>query len=306
MTQQCEYAKLINACIEGTLDEERTEALFAHMAEHPECQALFDATLGMSDVLSSFSAEVPEGFSASVMEKVRAEASAKAKKPFPLRRTISLAVAAAAVVALVFFGASRLDISGKKSASSESVSAVATAGAPENSVIAAGGATAGFSVMTSDTAAAGAGAQSSSGTVGSSFFASQKSASADAYTEENSIAEESEAESVSPPEEPGAFTAAAEPHADGAASENAAPEAAEGKPARQADENGFVHEDYNAYVEIHGEVPEAFAGLEVFYETDNCIYYLIPPAMLEKIDYDYIERYEYNSTPVLAAVFPGN
>lgn len=308
MTQQCEYAKLINACIEGTLDEERTEALFAHMAEHPECQALFDSALGMSDVLSSFSAEVPDGFSASVMERVRSEAASapKTKKPFPLRRTISLAVAAAAVIALVFFGASRLDISGKKSASSESVSAVATAGASENAVIAEGGATAGFSVMTSDTAAAGAEAQSSSSTGSSSLFASQKSASVDAYTEENGIAEESEAESVSSPEEPGAFTAAAEPHADGAASENAAPEAAGGKPARQADENGFVREDYNAYVEIHGEVPEAFAGLEVFYETDNCIYYLIPPAMLEKIDYDYIERYEYNSTPVLAAVFPGN
>ena len=307
MTQQCEYAKYINACIEGTLDEERTEALFAHMAEHPECQALFDSALGMSDVLSSLSAEVPEGFSASVMEKVRSEASAaKARKPFPIKRVVSLAVAAAAVVALAFFGASRLNIAGKKSAASESVSATGSAMSfDESAVITEGTATAGFSVMTSGAAPAAADAQTSSIAGGSSFFSTQKSASADASCAENGLAEESEAEAVLSSEEPSAFPADSELQAGGALSEATAPEAAAGEgSARQADKDGFVRERYNAYVEIHGEVPEAFSEYERVLETEDCVYYLVPPAVLDTVDYDYIERYELNSTPALVAVFP--
>ncbi|MBQ4370250.1 MAG: hypothetical protein II784_04530 [Oscillospiraceae bacterium] len=287
MTEQCEYAKYISACIEGTLDEEQTERLFAHMAEHPECQALFDSALGMSEALSSLSAEVPEGFSESVMDKVRAEASAKAKKPFPLRRTVSLAVAAAAVVALVFFGASRLTVSDKKQSAAAEDYSTETNGFAESAVFATG--TTGFSI-TAEGGATQSDARSASSGLGSSApFASQKSAESASLDSEALCESETAVDSMSEP-------AAEEPQANGMSAPGAC---AAAKP-DCCDES--VSEKYCAYIEIYGEAPEAFAELEIIEETETAVCYLVPAEMLETLDYDYIEEYNNSSSTALAAV----
>jgi|GEM_PF-4469161 len=286
MTEQCEYAKYISACIEGTLDEEQTERLFAHMAEHPECQALFDSALGMSEALSSLSAEVPEGFSESVMDKVRAEASAKAKKPFPLRRTVSLAVAAAAVVALVFFGASRLTVSDKKQSAAAEDYSTETNGFAESAVFATG--TTGFSI-TAEGGATQSDARSASSGLGSSApFASQKSAESASLDSEALCESETAVDSMS-------VSAAEEPQGNGMSAPGACAAASNTR-----DES--ISEKYCAYIEIYGEVPEAFAELEIIEETETTVCYLVPAEMLETLDYDYIEEYNNSSSTALAAV----
>lgn len=106
-----EYEDWISAWIDGVLEEVARLELTEHMASCPRCQAYFDDQIALHDALEHMDAAAPPGFTAAVMERVRAEAAPERRAPIPFphwRRWAALA----ACCALAAIGAWTLDGAG--------------------------------------------------------------------------------------------------------------------------------------------------------------------------------------------------
>lgn len=110
--KSCEtYETLISAFIDGELAGSDQAELMEHMASCPSCQAYFDDQIAIHDAMERLQAQAPEGFAASVMERVRSTPQEKPEKkavPFPRWRrwTALAACCAAAVLGVWAFGGS--------------------------------------------------------------------------------------------------------------------------------------------------------------------------------------------------------
>ena len=102
---KCEkYREMISAMLDGELSEADRAALHAHMESCPECRGVYDAfaaVMGAEEL-----EEPPEGMLSGAMFRIRNTAPAKKKKRIHWQRY----AAAAACLALVLFGATRLDL----------------------------------------------------------------------------------------------------------------------------------------------------------------------------------------------------
>ena len=97
-----EFAPLLSAYFDGELTEEENAAVRAHLGECEDCRARLDEYAQLSGAMLALGEEdVPEGFTARVMDAVRAEKAAmpRMKKPSAWRRWMPMA-ACAAIVAL--------------------------------------------------------------------------------------------------------------------------------------------------------------------------------------------------------------
>ena len=97
-----EFAPLLSAFVDGELTEEENAAVRAHLGECEDCRARLDEYAQLSGAMLALGDEdVPEGFTARVMDAVRAEKAAmpRMKKPSAWRRWMPMA-ACAAIVAL--------------------------------------------------------------------------------------------------------------------------------------------------------------------------------------------------------------
>lgn len=97
-----EFAPLLSAYFDGELTEEENAAIRAHLGECEDCRARLDEYAQLSGAMLALGDEdVPEGFTARVMDAVRAEKAAmpRMKKPSAWRRWMPMA-ACAAIVAL--------------------------------------------------------------------------------------------------------------------------------------------------------------------------------------------------------------
>ncbi|MBU5457804.1 anti-sigma factor [Oscillibacter sp. MSJ-31] len=97
-----EFAPLLSAYFDGELTEEENAAVRAHLGECEDCRARLDEYAQLSGAMLALGDEdVPEGFTARVMDAVRAEKAAmpRMKKPSAWRRWMPMA-ACAAIVAL--------------------------------------------------------------------------------------------------------------------------------------------------------------------------------------------------------------
>ena len=97
-----EFAPLLSAYFDGELTEEESAAVRAHLGECEDCRARLDEYAQLSGAMLALGEEdVPEGFTARVMDAVRAEKAAmpRMKKPSAWRRWMPMA-ACAAIVAL--------------------------------------------------------------------------------------------------------------------------------------------------------------------------------------------------------------
>ena len=97
-----EFAPLLSAYFDGELTEEENAAVRAHLSECEDCRARLDEYAQLSGAMLALGEEdVPEGFTARVMDAVRAEKAAmpRMKKPSAWRRWMPMA-ACAAIVAL--------------------------------------------------------------------------------------------------------------------------------------------------------------------------------------------------------------
>lgn len=97
-----EFAPLLSAFVDGELTEEENAAVRAHLGECEDCRARLDEYAQLSGAMLALGEEdVPEGFTARVMDAVRAEKAAmpRMKKPSAWRRWMPMA-ACAAIVAL--------------------------------------------------------------------------------------------------------------------------------------------------------------------------------------------------------------
>lgn len=97
-----EFAPLLSAYFDGELTEEENAAIRAHLGECEDCRARLDEYAQLSGAMLALGDEdVPEGFTARVMDAVRAEKAAmpRMKKPSAWRRWMTMA-ACAAIVAL--------------------------------------------------------------------------------------------------------------------------------------------------------------------------------------------------------------
>lgn len=97
-----EFAPLLSAYFDGELTEEENAAVRAHLGECEDCRARLDEYAQLSGAMLALGEEdVPEGFTARVMDAVRAEKAAmpRMKKPSAWHRWMPMA-ACAAIVAL--------------------------------------------------------------------------------------------------------------------------------------------------------------------------------------------------------------
>ncbi len=97
-----EFAPLLSAYFDGELTEEENAAVRAHLGECEDCRARLDEYAQLSGAMLALGEEdMPEGFTARVMDAVRAEKAAmpRMKKPSAWRRWMPMA-ACAAIVAL--------------------------------------------------------------------------------------------------------------------------------------------------------------------------------------------------------------
>lgn len=98
-----EFAPLLSAYFDGELTEEENAAVRAHLGECEDCRARLDEYAQLSGAMLALGEEdVPEGFTARVMDAVRAEKAAakpQVKKRSTWRRWMPMA-ACAAIVAL--------------------------------------------------------------------------------------------------------------------------------------------------------------------------------------------------------------
>ena len=97
-----EFAPLLSAYFDGELTEEENAAVRAHLGECEDCRARLDEYAQLSGAMLALGEEdVPEGFTARVMDAVRAEKAAmpRMKKRSAWRRWMPMA-ACAAIVAL--------------------------------------------------------------------------------------------------------------------------------------------------------------------------------------------------------------
>ena len=89
-----QWQEMISCMIDGELDETELEELKAHIADCPECMALFEAFSSVSKELSTLE-EPPESVAPRVMDAIRV------KKKSPWVRILPLA---ACLAVAIFFG----------------------------------------------------------------------------------------------------------------------------------------------------------------------------------------------------------
>ena len=98
-----EYRELISAAMDGEADEEQLRALNAHLSECEECSEYAAELREISELLRSDLPVPDEDFTASVMDRIRAESDAKQKKNKLVRmprRYLTLAASLLVVVGL--------------------------------------------------------------------------------------------------------------------------------------------------------------------------------------------------------------
>jgi anti-sigma factor RsiW len=112
-----EYELMISSYVDGELSEKETEALLAHLDSCASCRALLSVYRNISEAAGESMLEVPDGFSASIMKKVKEMPAEPTLISLPARlrkfrpAIISIA-AAAACLALVFLVSPKLFGSG--------------------------------------------------------------------------------------------------------------------------------------------------------------------------------------------------
>ena len=76
-----EFAPLLSAYFDGELTEEESAAVRAHLSECEDCRARLDEYAQLSGAMLALGEEdVPEGFTARVMDAVRAEKAAMPRR----------------------------------------------------------------------------------------------------------------------------------------------------------------------------------------------------------------------------------
>ncbi len=107
-----EYAALISAWLDGELNEEETGRLQAHLFTCPGCRAYLADLKAMGRAFPTLEeVEVPEGFTASVMDRVRAQTPPEKKRTSPaLWRRWGAWACCLALLALVGGGAWRAEL----------------------------------------------------------------------------------------------------------------------------------------------------------------------------------------------------
>lgn len=99
-----EIREMISAMTDNELSEDDRALLMEHLAACPECMKVYEAFASVSEMLSDLE-EVPEGFTDSVMQKLRAKSQA------PKRKISFLRVAGlAACLALILFSGRNLSV----------------------------------------------------------------------------------------------------------------------------------------------------------------------------------------------------
>lgn len=97
----------ISACLDGALSETEQRELMEHLAVCEDCRAYFNDQLAIQEALSALEAPAPEGFSARVMEQVRAENAPETERKtirFPGWKRWAALAACCAVVCLGVWG----------------------------------------------------------------------------------------------------------------------------------------------------------------------------------------------------------
>lgn len=101
MNECARYSEYISRLIDNDLNESESEELNKHICSCDECRSLYNAFTEVSSFISDDLDDVPEGFSENVMTSIR-RASIKPVSPLKkYRKVISLAVSAAAIIAVV-------------------------------------------------------------------------------------------------------------------------------------------------------------------------------------------------------------
>ena len=100
-----EYSELMSAFIDNEISDAEAESLKAHLATCRDCRAYLIYLEKIHTEAASLAVDVPDGFSARVMNSIAA--SEKAQKRFALSRFKFTAIAAAII--LLVFAAGRLD-----------------------------------------------------------------------------------------------------------------------------------------------------------------------------------------------------
>lgn len=104
MDKCAKYQGMISALLDDELSAAEREALHAHMQDCPDCRRMYDAFAAIAGAEEL--EEPPEGMLSGAMFKIRNPVPAAKKKPVRWRGWAG----AAACLALVIFGVSRLDL----------------------------------------------------------------------------------------------------------------------------------------------------------------------------------------------------
>ncbi len=133
------YYELMSRMLDGDLTEAETADLRGHVRACPDCARVLEAFSAAALTLREDDAEPPEGFSASVMTRIRAEAAAEALPakepeciedmdiPAPVERVTRLwpSLVAAACLVLILGGVARTALFGRMGSSADSAAAQA-------------------------------------------------------------------------------------------------------------------------------------------------------------------------------------
>lgn len=101
-----QFDEMISALIDGALDEGQEAELRAHMETCPSCKSLYEAFSGLSEAMSDELVVPPESLIQGIMFKISIEEQKKRKK----RSRVGGFTAAAACLALILVGASRVGL----------------------------------------------------------------------------------------------------------------------------------------------------------------------------------------------------
>ena len=100
MADCAKYQEMMSALLDGELSKPQQDALDAHLASCPECNALFQALQAMHSLCDDALVQPPEALAAGVMRQIQAR-PAKKQTGHRLFYRIATGIAAAACLALV-------------------------------------------------------------------------------------------------------------------------------------------------------------------------------------------------------------
>ena len=105
-----DYMELMNAVLDGEATPAQEAELTAHLTVCPPCAALFEDLKALREGADVLVAEAPAGFTAAVMEQVRAEGTQPRLRALPRksRRTWRSVASVAAVCALILLGSTTM------------------------------------------------------------------------------------------------------------------------------------------------------------------------------------------------------